>query len=279
MKTPEATHDTLRIQSDTEELHIHRWAPSNGEIRARLLVIHGYAEHAERYRELALRFAPLGIEVTAPDLRGHGRSTGPRGHIRTFDAYVRDAEAAFATLGTHAPRFILGHSNGGLIALDYMGRRPPEISGLIVTNPYLELEMKIPRVKALAGHLVAKVHPRFSVPSGIPPEVVSRDPEIVAAYQRDPLIFSTATVGYVVQQRKAAKRVQDMKQLGMDLLYIYSDSDPLVSPSANARLANRLISPNKSVWVREGERHEVLNELGRSELHGKIANWIITRCP
>ncbi|MEO1174272.1 MAG: alpha/beta hydrolase, partial [Myxococcota bacterium] len=123
----------------------------------------------------------------------------------------------------------------------------------------------------------AKIYPKLAVPSGIPAETISRDPEIVAAYARDPLVFTTATVGYAVAQEKTSARVQAMTRIEAALLYIYSDSDPLVSPAANAHLAAQLQSPDKTVWERADEKHEVLNELNRTQLHGDIADWILQR--
>ncbi|MEM6533702.1 MAG: lysophospholipase [Myxococcota bacterium] len=277
MTAAEAKHERFQLESPGARLNVHRWSPVDRDTVCQLLVLHGYAEHAGRYREFALNLAPRGIAVTVPELRGHGHSDGPRGHVDVFDDYVADAETAFDTLDDASPRFILGHSNGGLVALDYVDRRPPPISGLIVTNPFLELTEKQPALKMFAGRLAARVYPKLAVPSGIPPETVSRDPEIVAAYARDPLVFTTATVGYAIAQEQTSARVQTLKHIDTALLYIYSDSDPLVSPAANARLAEQLTSPDKTVWVRAGERHEVLNELNRTQLHGAIADWIAER--
>ncbi|MEL6340170.1 MAG: lysophospholipase [Myxococcota bacterium] len=273
----EADHDTFEISDSGVRLHVHRWSPSEGPTRARLLIVHGYAEHAERYRELALHLAPHGIETVAPDLRGHGRSDGARGFVSDFDEYAADVDAVRSSLATECPIFILGHSNGGLVALDYVDRYAPSVAGLIVTNPYLELAMSVPPLKLMLGRLAAKLYPRLAVPSGIPPEVISRDPHIVALYDRDPLVFKTATVGYVTEHDRCAARVQTLTELSLPLLFIRSDADPLVSAEANARFSEKLQSPDKTVWLREGALHEVLNELGREALHADIASWIVAR--
>ena len=272
-----ADHDTFELQSDGAKLRVHRWSPSEGAVKAQLLIVHGYAEHAERYRELAHVLASHGIETTAPDLRGHGHSDGARGYIDDYDDYCKDVEAALKTLNGETANFILGHSNGGLIALDFVDRYAPRITGLIVSNPYIELEMKVPAIKAAAGRIAAKLYPRLSVPSGVPPDMMSRDPDVVAAYDRDPLVFSTATAGYVSEHEKTAERIKHKKSVPMPLLFIRSDSDPLVSPAANEALASQLQSPDKTVWLREGAKHEVLNELGREELHHDLAKWIVAR--
>ena len=276
-KPSEADHETFEITESGTRLHVHRWSPTEGPLRARLLLVHGYAEHAERYRELALHLAPRGIETVAPDLRGHGRSDGARGFVADFDEYATDVGGVFASLATDCPIFILGHSNGGLVALDYVDRYAPSAAGLIVTNPYLELALSVPPLKLMLGRLAAKIYPRLAVPSGIPPEVVSRDPHIVALYDRDPLVFKTATVGYVAEHDRCAARVQTLTELALPLLFIRSDSDPLVSVEANARFAEQLRTPDKTVWLREGAGREGMNGLGREALHADIASWMLER--
>jgi len=60
-----------------------------------------------------------GYLVGAVDLRGHGRSPGRRLFIRSFDEYLADVRGLLSQAAKEAPgtpRFLLGHSLGGLIA-------------------------------------------------------------------------------------------------------------------------------------------------------------------
>lgn len=267
--------------SDGTQLAAQRWSPL-GDPRAALLVIHGYADHGERYRELGLTLADRGIDTVAVDLRGHGRSSGQRGYIDKFSQYHDDVEAAFGGMtmahrGRGIARFVLGHSNGGLIALDWVADKKPDISGLIVTNPFLDLAMKVPGLKLAAGHLAARLAPRIALPSGIPPEGISHEAAIVEAYRRDPLVFTTATAGYFKHSREAQARVRALKSIDVPLLYCHSDSDPIASPVANAELAATIASRDKTVIVRLGEFHEILNETNRAELMERIGDWILSR--
>jgi alpha-beta hydrolase superfamily lysophospholipase len=58
--------------------------------RSVALIVHGYAEHCGRYREVAHVLHATGCAVLAFDLRGHGRSTGKRGHVGSFREYRDD---------------------------------------------------------------------------------------------------------------------------------------------------------------------------------------------
>ena len=83
-----------------------------------LILIHGYAEHAGRYDEMAMYFAQRGFAVHAFDQVGHGRTAGARGHVDRFDR-LTDEVARFVDLvkldHPGLPVVLLGHSMGGLV--------------------------------------------------------------------------------------------------------------------------------------------------------------------
>ena len=66
-----------------------------------------------------------------------------------------------------------------------------------------------------------------------------------------------------------------MGRVQVPLLFVRSDSDRVASPEANRVFAERIQSPDKTVWSRPDEFHEVLNETARAELHHQVAEWIV----
>jgi len=262
--------------SDGVELFVQRWEPADGTIRAEVLVVHGYGEHGARYRELAHRLAEGQIATVAVDIRGHGRSAGQRGHVRKFSDYYLDVEVGLAALGD-APHFVLGHSHGGLLALDFIAQRRPELAGLIITNAFLEIGMPVPAPKIWAARILSKIYPSISMSSGISPGGLSHDQDICEAYERDPLVSDVTTPGWFVESSAAQKRVRALTEVAVPLLYLFSDADPLCAPAANRELAEALRSPDKTVRERAGEFHEILNEVGRVALHEEIRDWILER--
>src|SRR5262245_32060832 len=75
-------------------LHWQAWSPPRP--RAALLLVHGLGEHSGRYAHVARRFAACDYASVALDYRGHGRSSGPRVHIDSFDAWCDDVAAGLA---------------------------------------------------------------------------------------------------------------------------------------------------------------------------------------
>ena len=102
--------------------------------RAVLVVSHGYGEHGGAYRRFAEAVAERAdFDVVAVDFRGHGRSPGRRGVVRTYDELTDDLLQTCSNgrrievAGVDC--FVLGHSNGGQVALRAALRRPGQILG------------------------------------------------------------------------------------------------------------------------------------------------------
>jgi alpha-beta hydrolase superfamily lysophospholipase len=278
MSEAAVTHRESTIQSaDGTKLALRHFSGA-GPARAEVLIVHGYADHGGRYREISEHLARAGLAVTTVDLRGHGRSEGQRGYIGRFFDYHADVTAALATLDTALPHFILAHSMGAMLSLDYVSQKSPKLSGLVVTNPFLALAAAPPKAKLLVGKAAAFLAPRLSLPSGLDPASISRDPAIREAYRTDPLVFTTANAAWFRECGVAQERVRALKRLPVALLFAYSATDPIASGEAHRALAAQLDCPDKTVVERDG-LHEILNETNRAELHDRIRDWIVAHLP
>ncbi len=116
---------------------------------------HGHGEHSGRYGNVVNWFVPHGYAVYAFDLRGHGRSPGPRGHIDRWDVLREDLKAFLMLVQGQAlgqPVFLIGHSMGGLIALEYVLHYPEGLAGVVVSGPVLSEPGISPFLIALARY-------------------------------------------------------------------------------------------------------------------------------
>ncbi|MFO7894700.1 MAG: alpha/beta hydrolase [Longimicrobiales bacterium] len=270
--------------ADQTRLHYRAW-PADSP-RAALLVIHGLFEHSGRYGELAAALADAGVATYGLDLRGHGVSQGRRGHVQRFEQFLEDVDRfhheVMEQVGGGIPRFLLAHSMGGLIGIRYLEAREPALAGAIFTSPWLGLAQDIPGWQRLLARGLSRVLPIAPYPSGIDADQLSHDPERVANYRDDPLIFSSLTIRLGTEVEDAfdeAFRERDRIRHDLPRLFLVAGADSVVDSDRSVELARSLTGDDVTLQLLDGYYHEVLQEVDRSAVMAEIREWIEARLP
>src|SRR6266542_5749509 len=134
--------------------------------RAAVLVLHGWSDHAGRWREVGERLRDAGFAAYLLDQRGHGRSGGRRGHLSRFSQLLGDLQAFRRAVRprTAAPQVLLGHSFGALVVLRYLETQPGDApAAAVVSSPWLGLPTAPPAWKRLVARLLADLWPTLPV--------------------------------------------------------------------------------------------------------------------
>ncbi|HZX40695.1 MAG TPA: alpha/beta hydrolase [Myxococcaceae bacterium] len=252
--------------------------------RAHIVLVHGYGDHLGRYRTfrdamLAGRFA-----VHAYDVRGHGRSDGPRGGLRVFSEYT-DELAAFVhsvhALAGGAPIFLVGHSHGGLIALSWLAgpgsdaARSLGLRGLVLSAPYLGLAFTPPAWKTAPAVLLSRLAPGLPIPTGIASADLSRDPAWQRSTDEDPLYGRKATPRWFTEHTRAQAEVLAAgARLGIPVLLMLPGDDHVASAVVSRRWFETLTTPDKRLREWPSMRHEIFNELGKEDVYAETSRWI-----
>ncbi len=87
-----------------------------------LIVTHGLGEHGGRH-EYILKLFSQNFNIAIYDLRGHGRSGGPRVYIEDFQSFSKDLHSILEFLKKDFNMIdytLFGHSMGGLITANYL---------------------------------------------------------------------------------------------------------------------------------------------------------------
>ena len=276
--------DTGRLNlADGTELFWRSWVPADP--RAASLFVHGLAEHSGRYEATARFFAGRGMACYAVDLRGHGQSQGRRVHVDSFDDYRADVDAALALVRERhpgLPLFPVGHSMGGLIVILYVLAKPQAVTGAVVSSPLLAAHPSAEPSSALkaVSRILSSVAPRLLIASNLDTAALSRDPAVVEAYVKDPLVTSKVSPRWFASLQTAMAQARlRAPSLAVPMLLMQSGADRLVDPEATRRWA-QAAPPDQLefVWW-DGLFHEMFNEPEREQVLDRTARWIEDRLP
>jgi alpha-beta hydrolase superfamily lysophospholipase len=263
--------------SQDRNLYYQGWLPAN-KPRALLLVAHGLAEHSGRYLNLANHFVPQGYVIYSFDYRGHGRSPGLPGYIERFADYINDLHA-FGDMVRKKHQdskfFLFGHSMGGTIAITYAVQHQDGLDGLLVSAATLQVGASIPPVKILAAKMLSRLLPRVGL-EVIDAATISRDPDVVAAYVNDPLVYRgkiRARLG--AELIKAIQKLPpQMAKINLPILIMHGTADRLSEPGGSQILYQGVSSRDKTLTLYDGFYHEIFNEPGRQQVFADIETWL-----
>jgi alpha-beta hydrolase superfamily lysophospholipase len=217
------------------------------------------------------------------DLRGHGRSEGPRCDVRSFDQYLLDLDIFFERVRREAgdlPLFLMGNSMGGLIITLWAALRQPPISGLILSGPLLALADGLyPRLRYLAA-VTAVVAPALRV-TRIPFDWLARQGQVVNRFRNDPLVFHGCfTVRVAAESLRAMKKVaHKAASLGVPLLILHGSQDRICGPAGSLALFQKAGCADKTFHLYEGLYHEVFDEPERGRVLADLTSWLDQHIP
>jgi alpha-beta hydrolase superfamily lysophospholipase len=256
------------------------WLPEAPRPQGSALVVlmHGYGEHCRRYDELAEYLATRGHGVFQLDARGHGRSGGQRGHIGDYSEYVGDLQAFVAEVALRYPqraRFLLGHSNGGLVAIRAVQLGLVGLHGLVLSSPLLDLQPRRKPVPEAVARWLSWALGRLPLPNGIHARDLTHDEAIKDAHASDRWVQRWATPRWYWSMIETGRlALADAASVSLPLLAVTGELDPIVDTARVSEFCARAGSRDKRLVIRPGAFHEVLNELDRRELFALIADWI-----
>jgi acylglycerol lipase len=256
-------------------LHTVVWAPDADPI-ADVVLIHGLGEHSGRYEPVAELLTAAGLQVSALDLRGHGRSTtGERGGIDDFDLMVDDAAAFVASVRAARPTFVYGHSMGGLVAIRLAERSQAGIAGFIVTSPALMPSDSVPKILVKVANVLGKVAPRLPT-IALEGDAISRVQSVRHDYDTDPLNYRGKLRAGTGRQMNITmtKALAEAARVTEPILIFHGDADRLASVGGSRRLAELVSSKDKTLRIWPGAYHELHHEPERLEVLQAIIDWI-----
>ncbi len=282
------------------------WEPA-GKVRAVLQIVHGIAEHVERYDHFASFLAENGILVVAEDHMGHGGSIAggsTKGYFTGgwFAAVDDTCRLLQDTMAQHpgVPYILMGHSMGSFMARTILAKYPDiGISGAIISGTAW-----MPGAVIGAGLAMAKLICKLrdeKQPSNLlqgmmfgsynkrvehkrtDSDWLSRDNAVVDAYEADPLcgfVTSAALLRDMMTGLQYIQKKENLSNMKKDLpiYFVAGGDDPVGSYGEGVRQAaaefDKIGMEQVTCKIYPLGRHEMLNELNKEEVYADILSWI-----
>jgi acylglycerol lipase len=246
------------------KIYYQRWLPE-GVSRAILIVAHGFGEHSGRYQNLVDYFLPLDYSIYALDHRGHGNSDGARVQVDDYRDYVVDLKTFFDLVrkeNTSEDIYLVGHSMGATIATAYALQYQDELAGLVLSGGGIASD-KAPLLPA--GFDLA--------------DTLSRDPDVVAAYRNDPLVYHgpppTGRNSVMAQMREYL--TAEAGKIRLPILIMAGAASPLGDGPRSEALFEAVSSPDKTLKLYPELLHEIFNEPEWPAVMADMAAWLEKR--
>lgn len=255
-----------------ESLFFQSWQKKDPELN--VIITHGMGEHSESYSRLVNHFAPQNFSFFSWDLRGHGRSNGKRGYAANFNDFVYDMEIfleeAFKTFKFKAPVVLLGHSMGGLIQTKFLITNPKkfQIKAQVLSSPLFGFSVAVPPIKDKAARLLHSILPKVTLDNELSPDMLTRDPNVVAEYEKDHLRHDVISSGiYLGMMDSFAVVFPRAHEITLPTFMQIAESDPVVSSPKAKEFFELISSANKRIVVYgDGARHENYNDIHREKV-------------
>lgn len=274
--------ETQIVLSDRGERYQRSWLPP--EPSRVMVLVHGFAEHTGRYDEMAMYFAERNFAVHGYDQAGHGRTAGARGHVDRFDRLVEEL-ARFVELVSldhpGLPLTLVGHSMGGLIVAATAALARPEVDRIVLSGALFVLGEGgggRRRFGLMAARLLSIVAPRVGLATGLEPEGLSRDPEVVRRYREDPYVEDRMSARFAAGLNQLVPRVVAAAgRVERPVLVLHGGADPICSPEGSRAFHSGLdsgIAARSPLRLYPELRHEIFQEPERQQVWQEMLEWL-----
>jgi len=293
-------------------LHTHRWSPEDpANLRGAVQIAHGMAEHGARYAHVAEALVAAGYVVYADDHRGHGKtaqSDADLGYFADNDGWQRVLADMFVLnqrIASEHPtlrRFLIGHSMGSMLTRDYLTLHGDSVHAVVLSGTSAptgamakvgELLAKAERFrvgargrsKVLETVLMGEYNRAFR-PNRTGHDWLSRDEAQVDRYIADPRCGFDFTVQGWLDLLSGVQRIEDLSLIAhiphdLPVILMSGSSDPLGKRGrgieAVANLMRSAGMKHVDVKLYPDARHEIFNELNRTEVIADLVAWINAR--
>ena len=250
--------------------------------RGNVIIVHGFTENVEKYREVIYYFIKEKYQVYLMDHRGHGRSFREAGtsdcsltHVENFEDYIEDLHGFIEEVVTeradlNVPFYLYAHSMGGAVAVRYLQMYPGRIEKAVLTAPMLGILLNMPESAAfLTAAVMKKCKKAYHYLPGHGPftgtqsfrDSVSSSKERYEFFEEKrkscPYYQNNGgSYGWMLEAEKMIRAIRrEKRNIQIPICIFAAEKESLVTLKDQLALAER--TPDSRVVMVSGSKHEI----------------------
>jgi alpha-beta hydrolase superfamily lysophospholipase len=245
-------------------------------VSAVTILVHGLQSHAGWFLDAGEQLATSGLAVYAPDRRGSGRSTFPRGDISDFQHWFSDLADVVQLARSEHPAtsiHLIGHCFGANIALGAVLNGLVSVTSIVMLTPglfVLPTYSPLDRIRVVLSGVFA---PRTLFPVPQDDGLFSRDPEVLEWIGRDRLGARNVTARTLIQIDRMLTHLRSrVASLAIPALVLEAAHDRLSDNVRNRSLLSEALG-ERCTWQTFDAEHFLLAEPCAGLVLDAIVRW------
>ncbi|XP_061994315.1 caffeoylshikimate esterase-like [Rosa rugosa] len=280
------------LNSRGMKLFTCKWLPDNNKPpKALIFICHGYGmECSITMSSTATRLAKAGFAIYGIDYEGHGRSSGLKGYVKSFDRVVDDCTNHFTNIceskeNKGKMRYLLGESMGGAVALLVHRRKPQYWDGAVLAAPMCRIADDMrpsPIVISLLKKLCRVIPTWKIIPTKDIIDVAFKVPEVRKQTRENPYFYKgrpRLKTGYELL-RVSTDIEQRLQEITLPFLVLHGEDDKVTDTSVSKQLYEVASSSDKTLKLYPNMWHGLLygEQIENTEIvFSDIINWLDRR--
>lgn len=268
------------------------------QVKAAIVISHGFCEFSEKYKEVIYYFLKQGYSVYIPEHRGHGHSDrfvedAEKVHIEDYEQYVMDFHFFIKKVVEpfEERKILFCHSMGGAIGVRYLEEFPLTFDAAVLSAPMLGINTgKYPKWLArLTADFFCAIHmgEKYAAGQGGFSEKPSFETSSCISKERYMYVYKMrlknrnyqtygGTYAWVKAGMKAVRQLQrrkNIRKIQIPLLIFLAEWDNMVDNRGIRSFAKK--AKTAELVEMNGSKHEIFNadEEVRKNYYNKIFSF------
>jgi alpha-beta hydrolase superfamily lysophospholipase len=265
--------ENVALDRGTARVQVCHWSPAVAA-GGSVFVLHGIQSHGGWYVNSCAQLADAGFEVWVPDRRGSGMNLTHRGDAPSFRRLLDDIAEMMGRAAL--PRFLLGISWGGKLAVAFQRRHPGLTSGLVLITPGLFQRVDLSlmdRLRVLGSRCVSPTK-QFPIPLN-DPSLFTENAEYQQFIRDDPLGLRTATARLLFESvRMDVYNRWAPQHVTCPTLVLLAEHDRIIDNAKTRQFVARFPNPDVTIHEYPRAHHTLEFEPGGPPFIGDLLAWL-----